>query len=201
MRISTVVTRVGDKGTTRLVGNVEVSKDSARIHCYGTVDELNACLGMAAAELDRNPQGVVPDRVQRDRMREELELIQHQLFDLGADLATPVSGRWEGFRAMEERHVKALESRLEAYLEDLEPLQEFVLPGGTPLAAALHLARTVCRRAERLGVRLVDAEGEQVNGQAVIYLNRLSDHLFVLARWANRAASHPERLWKRDLAE
>lgn len=176
MRIDRVVTRVGDKGRTQLVGGDMVSKSSDRVHAYGEVDELNSWLGLAVA------LGV------DEALREPLEVIQHRLFTVGADLANP---NLEGPRVLEE-HVRELEEIMEGFMEELPPLEEFVLPGGGTAGAALHLARTVCRRAERACVSL--AENSTVNPEALIFLNRLSDLLFVLARVANKRAGVPETL-------
>lgn len=177
MRIDRVVTRTGDQGLTGLVGGERVTKSSLRVQSYGEVDELNSWLGMAVAlGLDSG-------------LAEILETIQHRLFSVGGDLATPA--RVKGPR-VEETHVRELEEAMEGLMEELPPLEEFILPGGGPGGAALHLARTVCRRAERACVAL--AAEEEVNPQVVIYLNRLSDFLFVLARVANRRAGRPETL-------
>ena len=203
MRINKVVTKVGDGGTTRLVGNIEVPKDHVRIHCYGTVDELNGVIGMASAELARATDEGVKERqrvgleeTDRALLSNELVTLQHQLFDLGADLATPVSKRWESFKAILAADTDHLEERLNRFNDDLPPLEEFVLPGGGPVGATLHLARTVCRRAERYSVTLVREEGDEVNRECARFLNRLSDHLFVLARWAAVRSHWDEVLWR-----
>lgn len=177
MRINRVVTRTGDGGKTSLIGGERVSKGSLRVDSYGEVDELNSCLGLAAAWLQ--DQGAA----------ELLPPIQHRLFTVGADLAAP-----EGVAVprVEESHVTELEQVMEGLMEELPPLEEFILPGGGPAGAALHLARTVARRAERSAVAL--ASHEPVNEQAIIYLNRLSDFLFVLARVVNRRQNQPETL-------
>ncbi len=177
MRINRVVTRTGDGGTTGLAGGQRVRKSSPRVHAYGEVDELNSCLGLAAA-LQADPELV-----------QVLEQVQHRLFSVGADLATPPGTR--GPR-VEEALVAELEALMEPLMSGLPPLEEFVLPGGSPAGAALHLARTVCRRAERACATL--AEQEAVTPQVLVYLNRLSDLLFVLARVANRRGGTPETL-------
>lgn len=183
--LNRIYTRTGDAGETRLAGGQKVSKADLRVEAYGAVDETNACLGLVrlhtagAAELDAM-----------------LARIQNELFDLGADLSTPPKrGETEGsVLRMSEAQTKRLEDEIDELNGLLPELQSFILPGGTPAAAALHLARTVCRRAERATVRLMQA-GEPVSGPALRYLNRLSDWLFVAARFANdRGAS--EVFWK-----
>ena len=191
MRINRVYTRTGDKGTTRLVGGREVPKDDVRIEAYGTVDELNSVVGVARAELDRSG---VPGE-QRLQLDGWLAAIQHDLFELGTDLATPVEDRWQGMRLIEEADVARLENEIDTMNADLPVLKEFILPGGSPLAGQLHLGRTVGRRAERVAFTL--AATEQVNPVALRYLNRLSDWMFVAARHACRAADRPEVLWSR----
>lgn len=177
MRISKVVTKTGDKGTTGLIGGERVSKSALRVCAYGEVDELNSCLGLAGAHL------------KDDQCRGHLEEIQHQLFTLGADLASP-----EGVEVprVEAALVDRLEAVMEGLMDELPPLEEFILPGGGPAGAALHLARTIARRCERSVVAL-SAE-VPVNPNCVIYLNRLSDLLFVMARVVNRRQEQPETL-------
>ena len=169
--LNRIYTKTGDAGETSLVSGVRVPKDDLRIASYGTVDETNAAIGMARLTTT----GTLDQMLAR---------IQNDLFDLGADLATPEEPA-PTFRAM--RIVEAQVERLEAEIDQmnayLSPLTSFVLPGGTAAAAHLHLARTICRRAERLAVEL--ARREKVGAPAVKYLNRLSDHLFVAARYAN----------------
>lgn len=185
--LNKIYTRAGDGGTTRLATGEEVSKDDARVAAYGDVDECNATLGLARLHTGADP---ALDTV--------LERIQNDLFDLGADLATAERpGRdlgWEPLR-ITEGQVTRLEHDLDALNEPLGPLTSFILPAGSPAAAHLHLARTVCRRAERRAVTLGGREGEQVNPAAIKYLNRLSDFLFVAARHAN-ARSGGDVLWK-----
>jgi cob(I)alamin adenosyltransferase len=174
MRIDRIYTRAGDAGQTSLGDGERVSKNDARIWAYGTVDETGAAIGAAVA-------GGLPDDV-----AELLRRVQNDLFDVGADLAVPVGttrGKGKSRLRIDERHVTALEEACDRYAETLEPLTSFVLSGGTPAAAALHVARTTCRRAERYAVAL--AELEEVNAAALAYLNRLSDLLFILARVAN----------------
>lgn len=177
MRITRVYTRTGDKGETSLVGGARVSKASARVEAYGEVDELNSVIGLARSKL--HDEGI--DRA--------LATIQNDLFTLGADLASP-SGV-ESPR-VDEGLIKRLEELSDGFLGELEPLKEFILPGGSEAGAALHLARTVARRAERRAVAL--AEKEEINPRVIAYLNRLSDLLFILARVANRRAGLQEHL-------
>ena len=173
-RLSKIYTRTGDDGTTGL----RVAKDSARVNAYGTVDEANSTIGLLlAAEL---PDGV----------RELLTRIQHQLFDLGGELCIP------GHAAVFDADVDALEARLDHYNDDLPPLKDFILPGGGEAAARCHIARTVVRRAERDAVTL--SRHDAVRPQAIRYLNRLSDLLFVLARVLARSSGHGEVLWNHD---
>jgi len=173
--LNRIYTRAGDAGSTRLATGQTVSKADRRVETYGAVDETNACLGLARVHAQGSAQ-----------LDAILARIQNELFDLGADLAQPARpGEAEGsiLRILDSQ-VARLEAEIDGLNAELPPLQSFVLPGGTAAAAALHLARTVCRRAEREAVRLVEA-GEPVSGPALRYLNRLSDLLFVAARYAN----------------
>ena len=181
-RITKVYTRTGDDGTTRLGGGQEVPKDSLRIETYGTLDELNSVLGGALAA------GV------EGEIATELRRIQNDLFNLGSDLCTLEEDKEERpVPVIEERHVEALEALMDRLSEELPPLENFILPGGTPAAAWLHLGRTVCRRAERLLVRL--GREEEVGTHTLPYLNRLSDALFVMARFQNRRNGVEDPLW------
>lgn len=191
MRITKVYTRTGDQGMTRLVGGQQVPKDDVRIHAYGTTDELNCIVGLVRMELNRSPW----TGEDRDQLAEWLEQIQHDLFNLGSDLATRAADRWEGMRLLTPDDVTRLEHEMDRMNEDMPPLKEFILPGGGPVGSFLHQGRTVCRRAERLTITL--AGHEDINEQAVKYLNRLSDWLFVAGRWAAKAAGEPEILWDR----
>ncbi len=182
VRLDRIYTRAGDAGETSLGDGSRVPKTDARIEAYGTVDELNAALGLVLAGA------VEPD------LRDTLERIQNELFDLGADLSVPLEDDRRERLRVESSQVEALEELCDRANDGLEPLRSFVLPGGTETAARLHLARTICRRAERLAVAL-DAEHD-VNAEALAYLNRLSDLLFILARVANASAGAPEPLWR-----
>jgi cob(I)alamin adenosyltransferase len=189
VRLTKIYTRAGDKGQTRLVGGQKVAKDSARIECYGTVDELMACVGLARTELEE--PGAPPGAAE---LAAVLRRVQNELFNLGSDLATLPEDRHPQQPIVEARHVQALEREIDAWNEHLPELRSFVLPGGGRVAAQLHLARTVCRRAERLAVRL--AAVEPVGEQVIPYLNRLSDALFVMSRHAARLYGQPEPLWE-----
>lgn len=174
VRIDKIYTRTGDKGQTRLSTGEEVAKWHPRVAAYGTVDELNAALGVAALEAD----GEMLARIRR---------IQNDLFDLGADLATPDRGRvleWTPLRIIASQ-VTRLEEEIDAMNASIPPLDSFILPGGSRLAAQLHVARTLCRRAERAIAELSGIENEPVTAEALAFINRLSDWLFVAGRAAN----------------
>ena len=187
VRINRVYTRAGDQGQTALVGGQKVSKASARVDCYGAVDELNAALGLVRTSLEGSLAG--------GELGPIVARVQNELFNLGAELATPDAERRARSPAVEERHVTALEVEMDRLNEDLPELRSFILPGGGWVSAHFHLARTICRRAERLAVRLVES-GEGVGAQAIPYLNRLSDALFVFGRHAAKAEGKAEPLWE-----
>ena len=177
-RLSKLYTRTGDKGTTGLGGGERTGKDSLRIEAIGNVDELNSAIGMVlACPL-------------RDEIRHALSAVQHKLFDLGGELSMP------GYETIRAGDVECMEQELDVFNEELPPLKEFILPGGGPAAAACHLARTICRRAERRVVSL--AREEQVNPQGQAYLNRLSDLLFVFCRILARDEGGTEVLWRNE---
>ena len=177
-----IYTKTGDAGETGLWGGLRVPKDAARVEAYGTIDECNAALGVARAALAAAPAG---------NLDALLAAIQDQLFVVGADLATPDEAA--SIPRIGEDAIQQLEQAIDAAEADLEPLRQFILPGGTPAAAQLHMARTICRRAERCVVAL--ARSEPINPQVGIFLNRLSDCLFVLARTANARAGLPDVPW------
>jgi cob(I)alamin adenosyltransferase len=179
-----IYTRTGDKGDTALFGGGRVPKDDARVEAYGDIDELNAALGMARS-IEMMP-----------RIDEVLVPVQRDLFSIGALLATPDHDKMReqlGKARIDDDRIKQLERHIDDGESELEPLRAFIIPGGTPKAAALHVARTVCRRAERRVVKL--AHDVELPPLVVIYLNRLSDLLFVLARVANRRAGAGEVTW------
>ncbi|MFO1313471.1 MAG: cob(I)yrinic acid a,c-diamide adenosyltransferase [Burkholderiales bacterium] len=177
-RLSKIVTRTGDAGTTGLGDGSRIAKDSPRIEAIGTVDELNSTIGVLLAEP-------LPEAISAC-----LLAIQHDLFDLGGELSIP------GYTSMTDAHVARLEAEVERFNAELPPLKEFILPGGARPAALAHVARTVCRRAERTLVAA--AAGEPITQVSRIYLNRLSDLLFVLARTLNRAAGRNDVLWQKN---
>jgi cob(I)alamin adenosyltransferase len=181
-RLSKIYTKTGDDGTTGLGDGTRVAKDSARVGAYGTVDEANSAIGVLLAADLPGPQG--------EAIAALLTKVQHQLFDLGGELCIP------GHAAIHESDVEALEQQLDAFNAPLPPLKDFILPGGGEAAARCHLARTIVRRAERETVTL--ARHDAVRPEAIRYLNRLSDLLFVLARVLARDSGHGEVLWNHD---
>lgn len=189
-KLTKIYTRTGDSGSTGLVGGQRVAKNAPRIETYGTVDECSSAIGIArsalAPSLDRSPRA--------RRLDAWLAWTQDILFNLGSDLATLPDDRWEGMPLITAADVAALERAIDEAQRDLEPLANFILPSGSLPGAHLHLARTIARRAERLlvGVRERDAG---ISDETLRYLNRLSDALFVWARWINRDLGEPESLW------
>jgi cob(I)alamin adenosyltransferase len=186
MRIDRVYTKTGDAGDTALIGGERVSKASSRIEAYGTVDELNAVIGLVITALEASKAGA--------HLLPVLGRVQNELFNLGCELATPDPARRAKGPQIEPRHVDGLERDIDALNDDLPALKSFVLPGGGAASAHFHLARTVCRRAERFVVGMA-AGGEDVGPNAVTYLNRLSDALFVFGRWAAMQDGRPEPVW------
>ena len=178
-------TKRGDAGQTDLFTGQRVTKDALRVDAYGTVDELNSALGLAAA--------ICHDPTEQDVLRD----VQSRLFEIGADLASPREDETDdsaGVPRVGEAQINGLEGHIDRICENLEPMKHFILPGGTDLAARLHLARTICRRAERLCVAL--QKHEPVGQPVIVYLNRLSDLLFAMARHANHAAGQPDVPWQ-----
>lgn len=193
IRITRVYTRTGDGGETALVGGRRVPKDAPRIEAYGTVDELNAVIGLARAfNEERLGEGEGPQWLD-----EVLRRLQNQLFDLGSELATPDDMAHEQMYRVGPDDVKGLEQLIDRCQEELAPLKSFVLPGGGRISASLHQARTVCRRAEREILRL--SRAEPVGAWPLTYVNRLSDLLFVLSRWVAKRLGERELLWERGL--
>jgi len=176
-----IYTKTGDQGETSLFAGGRVRKDHVRVEAYGTVDELNSLLGVVRS-YD------LPDQAEA-----WLEAVQNVLFVVGADLATPMDSSPKWLVRLDEQPITALEQAIDRMDQDLPKMTAFILPGGVPAAAALHVARTVCRRAERVCVSL--AADEPINPLVLIYLNRLSDFLFTLARWVNLQAGETETKW------
>lgn len=176
-----IYTKKGDTGETSLFGGDRVSKSSERIEAYGTVDELNSVIGLAASH-SLSPKGTVLTT-----------RVQELLFVLGADLATPMNAKTR-INRIDEDNVSYLEQAIDEMQEELEPLKNFILPGGSQPGATLHLARTICRRAERAVVTC--SKAEEISDVSVTFMNRLSDFLFVLARYENKYAGTPEETWK-----
>jgi cob(I)alamin adenosyltransferase len=192
--ITRVYTRTGDDGMTALVGGRRVPKDSARIVAYGTLDELNAAVGLARA--------FNAERLQEDErhrwLDQVLRRLQNQLFDLGSELATPPEAHYEGMFRVGDAEVRELEALMDRCQKDLDPLKSFVLPGGGRISGFLHLCRTICRRAEREILAL--SRAEPIGEAPLRYVNRLSDAFFVLSRWVGKHLGESEYLWERGLA-
>ena len=206
--LSRIYTKTGDQGFTGLVGGARISKTAPRVWAYGDVDELNAHLGMCRTMAsEHGTLRALLSRIKglfstghratpadsRSSLSSKLACIQNELFDIGAELATPPGGDWEGMPKTTTAHVSQLESWIDELNEHLPELRSFVLPGGNRLNAQLHIARTVCRRAERSVLAL--KHHEEVSDLVVQYLNRLSDLLFVMSRHAAREAGDTEYLW------
>lgn len=182
-----IYTKTGDAGETGLFGGPRVTKDDERIEAYGTVDELNAVIGMVRAAT---PPAMIDEVLRR---------LQHELFVVGAQLATPKPEE-KGVPMISEAYIAAAERDIDHFEERLPPLKEFILPGGTAVAAQIHLARAVCRRAERRVVTFAASAPESVTPTLLAYLNRLGDLLFVLARATNQHAGRAETAWKKEEA-
>lgn len=193
IRITRVYTRTGDDGMTALVGGKRVPKDAARIEAYGTIDELNAVVGLARA-WNEEGRGERELHLKLDAVLQE---IQQELFDLGSELATPEDFTYDGMHRMGEDEVTRIERVIDECQKELEPLKSFILPGGGRISAQLHQCRTVCRRAEREILRL--SRVEDVGEWPLRYVNRLSDLFFVLGRWVGRNLGETEYLWQRGL--
>ncbi|WKS96052.1 cob(I)yrinic acid a,c-diamide adenosyltransferase [Riemerella columbina] len=182
-----IYTKTGDKGETALYGGRRVSKASLRVESYGTIDELNAFIGIAKSYIHD------------EAVLHQLKIIQFDLFTVGSEAATPIdkmklaNGKWRLPLTIDEAEVEQLEQWMDAWDEQLEPLQFFILPGGGKAATHLHAARTICRRAERALVAL--SQEEEVRAILIKYLNRLSDYLFVLARYISKVQGEPEEFW------
>ena len=188
LALNRIYTRAGDQGQTHLAGGQRVSKDSPRIACYGTVDELNAFVGMATISASESVPELAPI----------LRRVQHELFNLGSILATQPQDVHPKQARITSAEILQLEQEIDRMNADLAPLRSFVLPGGSRLNTELHACRTICRRAERIAVSL--AREEEIPPEIVQYLNRLSDAFFVWSRWANHIAGIPEALWEPNQA-
>ena len=193
MRITKVYTRTGDAGKTRLAGGQQVWKDSQRVEAYGTLDEVNAVVGVVRV---MNAE-MIGSHAQAEQLEEDLRWIQNKLFDIGGLLATAPGQTFKNMPQVSEKDVTKLEKIIDRCQKDLAPLKEFILPGGGKVSGFLHQARTVCRRAERVCVHL--SREETVEAVHIKFVNRLSDALFVLARWAAKTPGEPEFLWERDV--
>jgi cob(I)alamin adenosyltransferase len=188
LALNRIYTKTGDQGQTHLAGGQRVAKDSPRIACYGTVDELNAFVGMAEISAAESVPALAPI----------LRRVQHELFNLGSILATRPEDVHPKQARVTAAEVRQLEIEIDRANADLAPLRSFVLPGGTRLNTELHVCRTICRRAERLAVTL--AREESVPPETIQYLNRLSDAFFVWSRWVNHTLGVPEVLWEPNLS-
>lgn len=195
MRITKVYTRTGDAGKTRLAGGQPVWKDSLRVEAYGTVDELNSSIGMVRVFN----QEIVEHNKQAGQLEDELRWVQNKLFDVGSILATIPGQTFKNMPQVLASDVTRLEKMIDRCQKSLEPLKEFILPGGGKVSGFLHQARTICRRAERVCVAL--SKIEAVDPTIIKFVNRLSDALFVLARWVAKTQGEPEFLWERDVAK
>ena len=183
-RLSKIYTRTGDKGETGLGDGSRIAKDHIRIHAIGSCDELNSHLGMAIEELK------LCDEASLTALVPFLSKCQHRIFDLGGEISIP------GFKILNENHVKGLEEKLDELNEDLAPLENFIMQGGSRLIASIHIARSVARRAERELVEL--SQENEINSDGLRYLNRLSDLLFVVARYAAKQTNVDEILWEKE---
>lgn len=179
-----IYTKTGDKGMTKLVGNSTVAKDSDRVESYGTIDELNSWVGYIISQLPQENQGI----------KEELEALQHLLFDAGTDLSTPIEAQ-RPFKLQKES-VHWLEQRIDFYTAQSPDIDRFILPGGTSAASMVHVARTIARRAERIIVRLNWTA--KINEEVLIFTNRLSDYFYALARYLNVQAQRPDVFYERS---
>jgi len=203
-KLTRIYTRTGDDGTTGLVGGQRVKKNALRIEAYGTIDELSSAIGLARTALtDVMRTRPVQDLHRAQTVARELDAwlawTQDALFNLGSDLATLPKDRWDGMPLIGPDDATALERAIDRAQRDLEPLANFIHPGGAYPGAFLHQARTVCRRAERLLIGARE-QGEEITPEAVRYVNRLSDALFVWSRWINHALDQPEHLWNAKTA-
>lgn len=195
MRITKVYTRSGDAGKTRLASGELVWKDSLRVEAFGTIDELNAAIGVVRVMNAERTSHLD----EAEQLEEDLRWVQNKLFDAGGILATAPGRIFKNMPQVAAKDVVRLEKLIDRCQKDLKPLKEFILPGGGKVSGFLHQARTICRRAERLCVSL--SRKESLDPMMIKFVNRLSDALFVLARWVSRTQGEPEFLWERDVAD
>ncbi len=198
VKINRIYTRTGDLGETGLVDGSRVPKDAVRVEVYGTLDELNAALGLARVWNERGSAGAGRGNAPARWLDGVLRKLQDELFDLGSELAAPAGFTWPGQFRVGEGEVRAIEKLIDRCTTETQPLLSFVLPGGGPVSGFLHLARTICRRAERVLVKLLREEPD-VGVWPLAYLNRLSDLLFALSRWTGKHRGEAEYLWERGL--
>ncbi len=184
VKINKIYTRTGDDGETGLVGGARTQKDSLRVQAYGDIDELNAFLGWARTLAEQSAD---------HPLLPKLKILQNDLFDLGSELATPPGSAWPGMITMQPAHGHRLEHWIDELMDGIPELRSFVLPGGSELNAALHMSRCVCRRAERSIIHL--GRTEHVSKDLVVFVNRLSDLLFAMARFESHRSGKPEYLW------
>ncbi|RMG43726.1 MAG: cob(I)yrinic acid a,c-diamide adenosyltransferase [Candidatus Dadabacteria bacterium] len=185
VKINKIYTRNGDGGETHLVGGELVAKDSLRVKAYGEIDELNSHLGLIRT---------LEEKTKKKDLLDMLSKIQNELFDLGSELATPPGASWDGMLRISDEHVSRLENWIDSLMNGIEELRSFVLPGGSKINANLHIARSVCRRAERSIIEL--SRSEEVSDSVLAYVNRLSDLLFAMARFESKRSGAAEYLWE-----
>lgn len=193
-----IYTRTGDSGTTGLFGGPRVAKDDTRIEAYGTVDELNATLGQVRSAL-KEPAGQTSQaNYGLSELDARIAQVQHELFSIGAELASPHPDQFD-LRVIGQAHIQRIEDWIDDAEQQLPPLKQFILPGGSVLASHVHLSRAVCRRAERRVISLADAVQTEtpISDSVIIYLNRLSDWLFVVSRLVNQILNVPDQIWEK----
>ncbi|MFG0264597.1 MAG: cob(I)yrinic acid a,c-diamide adenosyltransferase [Rhodopirellula sp. JB055] len=193
-----IYTRTGDSGTTGLFGGPRVAKDDTRIEAYGTVDELNAALGQVRSALEQSTTDSTDAKTALSELHDCIVQVQHELFSIGAELASPHPDQFD-LQVITPPHIERLESWIDAAEQQLPPLKQFILPGGSALASHIHLSRAVCRRAERRVISLADAVQAEtpISDSVIIYLNRLSDWLFVVSRLVNQIQDVPDQIWEK----
>jgi cob(I)alamin adenosyltransferase len=198
-KLTRIYTRTGDEGMTGLVGGQRVKKNALRIETYGTVDELSSAIGVARSALGEIRRSRALDEARAVDVATQLDAwlawTQDVLFNLGSDLATLPKDRWQGMPRITDEDARALERAIDHAQKDLEPLANFIHPGGSLAGAQIHFARTIARRLERILISLADEAGQEIDPAVRRYVNRLSDALFVWARWINHALGIPEHLW------